>query len=306
MTTFPTIDHSAPELWTIGKLLSWSAAFLAERNVSTSPRLDAELLLAEALGETRVKLYMAFDKPIKDGERAKYREYISRRAKGEPVAYILGHREFMGHLFKVTPAVLIPRADTETLVEAAIAYCLNPANGITRVLDIGTGSGCIAVSLAKACPGLTVEAWDVAPEALAVAQENVRLHGVQDRVICRHIDARVALGGSAPSLDSQATFDLIVSNPPYISSSERKDMGVGVAEFEPSLALMAEQEGLEFYSLFARHAGPWLRDRGMLMCEVGWQQGRAVEELFANATWGAFALLQDIERRDRVVTVVKR
>ena len=199
----------AERVWTIGGLLQWTEQFLAQKGVE-SPRLDAQILLAHALGCDRIHLYTRFDEPADDNVRTGFRDLVRRRVEGCPVAYLVGRKEFYKLTFEVTPAVLIPRPATESLVLAALER-LKPL-AAPRVLDLGTGSGCIAVSVARQHAGAAVVAVDASADALAVARRNAERHGVAGRIDFRAGDLFAPVAGE--------TFDLIVSNPPYIPTRE--------------------------------------------------------------------------------------
>ncbi len=256
------------EQWTTLKLLNWTKGYLAEKGVENA-RLEAEWLLCAALGLDRVGLYVNFEKPLLPQELAAFRGTVGRRARREPLQYILGSQEFMGMEFRVTPAVLIPRYDTETLVHEAI----NRAGDAVRVLDMGTGSGCIAVVLAKLMPDAQVVAVDCSPEALAVARGNADANGVKVRFI----------SGSLFHPLSGERFDLIVSNPPYIATGDLAGLQPEVREFEPMGALDGGRDGLDFYRLIIPAAPEQLNPGGWLMVEVGAGQAEAVQGMFAAA-----------------------
>lgn len=276
------------ETWTVLKLLRWTADYFAGRGID-SPRLDAELLLAETLGLDRVGLYVNFERPLQADELAAFRERVKRRAGREPLAYILGHTEFWSLPLKVTPAVLIPRPDTELLVEAALPRL---GAGPRQVLDIGTGSGALAIALAHECRECVVTAIDVSPAALAVALDNARLNLVADRIVLVQQDlARLSAG----------PFDLIVANPPYIPSGELATLMPEVRDFEPSLALDGGTDGLAAYRAIAAQAGTTLATGGWLLVEVGAGQAAAVQALFAAAGLTDRFVSRDLAGIERVV-----
>ena len=207
MSVTPPIP--AGDVWTVRRILEWTIPHLKSHG-SESPRLDAEILLAHARGCPRIQLYTNYDEPLTDTQRSTMRDLVKRRAAAEPVAYLVGHREFFSLDFQVTKDVLIPRPDTETLVVDAIeALKQQPA---PRVLDIGTGSGCIAISLAVNCPNATVTAIDLSPAALDIARANADKHKIGDRI-------RWLCGDLFAPLVADEQFDLVVSNPPYIASA---------------------------------------------------------------------------------------
>ncbi|UFS72451.1 peptide chain release factor N(5)-glutamine methyltransferase [Geomonas sp. RF6] len=241
------------EKWDVLKVLNWTKGYLAEKGVE-NPRLEAEWLLCEALSLDRVGLYLNFDKPLQEVELASFRALVVRRGRREPLQYILGSQEFMGLEFQVTPAVLIPRHDTEVLVEQAVER----GKGARRVLDIGTGSGCIAVSVAKALPKAEVSAVDCSAEALAVAKGNAERHGAAIRF--HH--------GSLFEPVAGERFDMILSNPPYIPQGELAALQQEV-RFEPQGALDGGGDGLDFYRRIVRLAPEHLEEKGWLILEVG-------------------------------------
>jgi len=283
----------------ISELLSKSAAWLKDKGAAT-PRLDAELLLAEVLGLNRVDLYINFEQPLNPPEVDRYRELIRRRGEGEPVAYILGRAYFRNLTLRVDRQVLIPRPETEHIVDAALEFLMDgdwprpPA-----VLDLGTGSGAIAISLAAGFPDAEVTASDASAAALELARENARIAGVAARIHFEQSDL-------FDSLDPVDTFDLIVSNPPYISMEEWEGLPRDVRDFEPREALYGGTDGLDFYRLLAQQAPQFLKPRGGLVLEIGATQGRAVTELLAAS--GLFAAVEtgpDYAGLDRVVTAIR-
>jgi release factor glutamine methyltransferase len=243
----------AAEAWTPLRLLGWTQGFFAQKQVD-APRLTAELLLAHALGCERVRLYLDFDKPLGEPELTRYRELVRRRAEGEPTAYLTGVREFHGRPFAVDARVLIPRPETELVLEAALAAL--PEGG--AALDLGTGSGALAVSLALARPGARVSAVDCSAQALAVARANAAALG-----------ARVELleGDLFAPLPPGARFDLIVSNPPYLPSGELAGLQREVRR-EPALALDGGPDGLAVLRRIVAGAPRWLAPGGTLVLEM--------------------------------------
>lgn len=292
----PAIEPPAAELWTIQRILVWSTNFLQARGFE-SARLDAELLLGAALNLTRMQLYTSFDKPLSPDERDPFKDLLKRRAAGEPVAYITGVKEFFGLSLQVNKDVLIPRPDTECLVETALAAVKRRGDGAPplRILDIGTGSGCIALALAKRLPQAQVVAWDVSEAALVVARANAVQLGIQNCLFeCRDALQLASWSGEA--------FDLIVSNPPYIAASERASLPVSVVGFEPESALFAAREGLHFYEVFAQRASALLKSEGLLLVEIGSSQGDAVQRLFDEAGLRDAVVTKDYGKLDRVVS----
>ena len=273
-------------IWTVLKVLDWTKGYLAEKGVENA-RLEAEWLLCAATGLDRVGLYVNFEKPLSEAELAACRGMVARRARREPLQYILGSQEFFGLDFAVTPAVLIPRHDTEVLVEEA----LRRAPGAKRLLDIGTGSGCIAVALAKELPAAEVFAVEKSPEALALAQQNASHHAVRV-TFCE---------GSLFEPVGEERFDLIVSNPPYIPTADLESLQPEVRDFEPQGALDGGPDGLEFYRLLVPATPAHLSPGGWLMVEVGIGQAAAVWALFEKSGFGALFTAKDPAGIERVV-----
>jgi release factor glutamine methyltransferase len=257
------------ETWTVLKVLQWTAGYLREKGIEEG-RLDAELLLSDALSLDRVGLYLNYDRPLTSAELTSFRERVGRRARREPLQYILGRVEFWSLSFAVNPAVLVPRPDTEILVEET----LKRSSADAAILDVGAGSGAIAIALAYELPGAAVVGVDISPAALEVAAENARRNGVDGRV--RFQDADLARLPEGP-------FDLIVSNPPYIPSGDLAALMPEVRDFEPRLALDGGRDGLDSYRLLACQAPGLLRPGGWLLLEVGIGQATAVRELLAGA-----------------------
>jgi release factor glutamine methyltransferase len=250
------------ETWTILKVLTWTKEYLAGKGVENA-RLEAEWLLCAALSLDRVGLYVNFDKPLSDAELAASRGMVARRARREPLQYILGSQDFEGLEFEVAPGILIPRHDTETLVEESLRRAPEQAS----ILDIGVGSGCIAVALAKNLPSARVSGVDQSPEALELARRNAARHGVD----------LTLLAGSLFEPVAGQRFDLIVSNPPYIPTADLETLQPEVREFEPRAALDGGPDGLAFYRLIVPAAPEYLNPGGWLLFEVG--IGQAAEVL---------------------------
>ena len=275
------------EAWTVLRLLRWTADYFAGRSLD-APRLDAELLLADTLGLDRVGLYVNFERPLQTEELTAYRERIKRRAAREPLAYILGRTEFWSLPLKVTPAVLIPRPETELLVEQALPRL----TGRSQVLDIGTGSGALAIALASERPELTITAIDVSPAALAVALENARCNGVVERIRFEQHDL-----ADLPS----GPYALVVANPPYIPSGELATLMPEVRDFEPWLALDGGADGLAAYRAITAQADRLLAPGGWLLVEVGAGQAAAVRDLLATAGLMELFAARDLADIERVV-----
>ncbi|GLI38420.1 peptide chain release factor N(5)-glutamine methyltransferase [Geobacter hydrogenophilus] len=275
-----------PETWTIRRVLDWTRGYLADKGVENA-RLETEWLLSAALGLDRVGLYVNFDKPLNAEELSAVRGLVARRAKREPLQYVLGTQEFCGLEFVVTPAVLIPRHDTEVLVEEALRRAPHAAT----VLDIGVGSGCIAVSLAKNLPDAQVCGVEQSAGAIALAQQNVERHGV--RVILYE--------GSLFEPFADQRFDLIVSNPPYIPTADLDTLQPEVREYEPRAALDGGADGLDFYRIIVPAALEHLSLGGWLMVELGIGQAESVLEMFEKAGFTDCFTAKDPNGIDRVV-----
>ncbi len=278
--------------WTVRRVLEWTIGYLKEHG-SDSPRLDAEVLLAHARGCPRIQLYTEYDTVLPDAVRARMRELVKRRADAEPVAYLVGYREFFSLEFEVTPDVLIPRPDTETLVVEALDAAKPLA--APRVLDLGTGSGCIAVAIAVNHAGAAVTAVDRSGAALVVASRNARRHGVADRV-------EFLEGDLFAPLPADAQFDIIAANPPYVAKDEMAALQPEVRRHEPPEALEGGVDGLDVIRRIVQGAGPVLGVGGPLLLECSPEQAVPIRALFDGS--GRFDNVQvrsDLAGRPRVV-----
>lgn len=279
--------------WTILKILDWTKQYFADKGLE-SPRLDAEVLLCEVLQCQRIKLYVDFERPLTNEELATYKSYVQRRAQHEPLAYILGHREFMRNDFKVTPATLVPRPETELLVESVTrAAKLMQPDGAVKILDIGTGSGAIIVSLLDYLPQAKGVGTDISVDALVVAKENAEAIGVKER--CGFVRSDVF---SRLPLDKK--FDIIVSNPPYIPVADIATLAKDVQK-EPRGALDGGKDGLDFYRKIIAEAKEHLASEGLLAFEVGINQGETVAKLCEAAGFPATGIRKDYAAIDRMV-----
>jgi release factor glutamine methyltransferase len=270
-----TLDpqSSAPraETWTIGRLLDWTATFLAQKG-SEFPRLDTEVLLAHALGCRRIELYTRYEEVVPEEARRHFREFVRKRIEGCPVAYLVGRKEFFGLEFEVGPAVLIPRPESEFVVMEFLRLVKGMSQ--PRVLDLGTGSGNLAVTVAQQCPSALVTALDLSPEALAVAQRNAANHGVTDRI-------RFLCGDLLAPIPAGERFDFIVSNPPYIAREDLPNLPVGVRDYEPHLALDGGPGGYQVLDRIVEGAGDLLNPGGHLVIEIGSPQEHPVRRRIA-------------------------
>jgi release factor glutamine methyltransferase len=268
----PESAPQPPTVWTIKALLNWTTEFLASKGVEAA-RLEAQLLLAHVLNCQKIDLLVRYDEQPAEADRARFRELIKRRVEGWPVAYLIGVKEFYGLPFEVSPAVLIPRPETETLVLEALRL-LKPLTAPT-MLDLGTGSGCVAVAIAHQKQDARVTTVDVSPDAIEVARRNAARHGVADRVT-------VLQGDLFAPVPAGATFNLVVSNPPYVTPAEWQALAPDVRDHEPRLALDGGPDGLAFYRRIAAGVGPFLKPGGWLLVEIGATQEAAVRGLFAD------------------------
>jgi release factor glutamine methyltransferase len=275
--------------WTIRDVLDWATKDFKGRGIDTA-RLDAELLVAEALGIERIGLYLDLNRPLLEAERSAIRPLIARRREREPVAYILGRRAFYGRCFEVTPDVLIPRPDTEALVERALERI--PKDGTVRVLDVGTGSGVVAITLAAERPNAEVTATDISEGALRVASRNAERLGVAERIRFER----------ANLLSDDGPYDLVVSNPPYIRSDDLELLEPEVRTHEPSAALAGGEDGLDVIrALLDRVASATVAGADLLV-EVGLGQADDVAALaLASPDWIHEATYLDLNRVERVV-----
>jgi len=278
------------------ELLRWTTAHFAERGIE-SPRLDAECLLAHALGVSRMRLYLDFDKPIHEAERASFRELVRQRSTQRvPVSQLVGRREFWSLPLRVSRDVLTPRPETETLVAAALERMPRgdaSAAAVLEVLDLGTGSGAIALALARERKDIRVTATDVSAAALSIAQQNAEELGMLDRITFAAGDAFAAVPG--------LRFDLIVSNPPYVDPAQRASLPPELAH-EPECALFADDAGLGMLRRIARECAGWLQPGGVLALEHAADQAAAVAESLEAAGFTGLALHRDLSGNPRVTT----
>jgi release factor glutamine methyltransferase len=278
--------------WTVLELLKWTADYFKQKGIDT-PRLDAEILLASALGTDRLRLYLDFEKPITPEERASFRELVRRRADERvPVAYLTGVREFWSLPLAVTRDVLVPRPETETLVEAVLAELPDVEAELTA-FDLGTGSGAIALALAKERPKLRVVAGDVSAAALAVAERNAQALGLADRVRFVQGDAFAAVAGQR--------FDVVVSNPPYLAEAEASALAPELAH-EPRGALFAGADGAALLRHIALEAPLFLKPGGLLALELAPAQADEVTQCLVRGGFEGPTLRRDLGGRPRVLS----
>lgn len=282
------------EVWTVGSILKWTGQYFQEKGVE-SPRVDAEVLLSHVLGKERIYLYVHFDEPLQADELKLYKEFIKRRVMHQPVAYILGYKEFMGLRFKVSPAVLIPRPDTEILVEAVIERLKKYEN--INFLDIGTGSGAIALAVLHNILLAKAIAVDLSADALAVAKENADSLQLTERVtFCQ---------GDLYEPISNQQFTAIISNPPYIPDSDIATLQAEVRQ-EPIGALAGGSDGLDFYRRLIKDGISLLKPGGFMAFEVGIYQADAVGQLCIDGGLTNLTILNDYGSIERVVIAYKQ
>lgn len=280
---------------TVLEVIQRSTEFLARKGIE-SPRLHVELLLGHALRMPRLNLYLQFERQLTAAELDVVRELVRRRAAREPLQHIIGSTSFCGLEIKVTPDVLIPRPETEVLAEHAWkSLAARQDNGQRpAALDFGTGSGCIALALARQVPNARIVALDRSAAALAVARENARELGLEDRI-------QFVEGSGLKALPGGACFDVIASNPPYIPSAEIERLAPEVRDFDPRLALDGGADGLEVIRQLASEALPFLAPAGQLFCEFGDGQAGAVAENFRACHWHVDRVLPDLSGRERIL-----
>lgn len=281
------------EAWTIRRILVWAADDLKKRG-SSSPRLDAELLLCLVLGVDRVRLVIDSERPLDKAELTRYRALHTRRRTGEPVAYLLGKREFYGRSFRVDARVLIPRPETELLVEVGLARTRQLALS-ARVLDLCTGSGCVAISLARERPTTRVLGTDVSPGAIAVAAENATRLGAAS-------NAGFFVSDVFAAVDPRSRFDLVTANPPYIPAPEIPTLQVDIRGFEPHLALVGGEDGLDLVRRIVADAPAFLAPGGVLAMELASGQASHVAALLARSGYHDVDTAKDYGGHERVVS----
>ncbi len=282
--------------WRILDLIQSSTEYLRKKGVP-DPRLDAEYLLGHILEKKRLDLYMVFDQPLGEDELSRYREFIKRRGRREPLQHILGHTEFMGLMIKTTSAALIPRPETEVLVELAEQHLEDEA----RILDIGTGTGCIAVALAKRNPGIRLQALDINTDTLALAVQNAEQNAVSDRIRFFECDILQSLP------ENETPFDLVVSNPPYIAIHERDNLQQEVRDHDPDTALIAADDGFQFYNRFNVILPGILKPGGRFIFEFGGaHQVDTLQSIFKAPNYDQIDIIHDYNQAPRFITGLYR
>ena len=286
--------------WTIQKLLNWVTEYLTGKGID-SPRLSAELLLSSVLGLKRIELYTQFDKPVAKEQLDELHNLVKRAGEDEPVAYLVGRTEFYSMELDITADCMIPRPETELLVERAIEFLRTRSNE-QLVCDLCTGSGCIAAAIGRNFPNCRIIATDISDSALAAAARNIEKHKLKERVklLCGDLFEPIV-----PYLDA-GKFDLIVCNPPYVSAPEFEQLGRNVKDYEPRVALFAGDDGLDVYRRIIEEADSFLKADAALMLEIGYSQGQAVRELLEERNCFAdITIEKDYHNNDRVVIAKK-
>jgi len=300
----------AMQAWTIQKLLNWVTEYLTSKGID-SPRLSAELLLSDVLEMKRIELYTQFDKPVTKQQLDQLHNLVERAGKDEPIAYLTGKTEFYCLELQVCPDCMIPRPETELLVERAIEF-LRKRTGRQLVCDLCTGCGCIAIAIAKNFAHAGIIATDISDVALAVAAKNIEKHQLKDRIklLCGDL-----FDPLIPQMDVEKPvrhspgdggFDLIVCNPPYVSAPEFEKLDRNVKDYEPKLALFAGADGLDVYRRIIEKADSFLKSDAALMLEIGYAQGPAIKELLEQTSvFADIKIEKDPHNNDRIVTAIK-
>lgn len=296
-------NQNAPNTdpWTIMRLLQWTTEHL-KKSGSSSPRLDAEVLLSHARNCQRIELYTAFNEEPPEEVKAKFRELIKRRAQGEPVAYLVGKKEFYSLSFQVAPGCLIPRSETEHLV----IECLDRAKSLRQsnptislqIADVCTGSGCVAIAIAKHLEFAKIVAVDLSEQALEIAKSNVISHRLEERVELR-------LGDLLSSFEPES-LDFVVSNPPYVSESEYLNLDRSVKNYEPKIALVSGESGMELIEKLALQSQDTLKPSGWFLCELSPMiADRSLEFMKGLGKWKNEALVKDLAGNKRILVAQK-
>jgi release factor glutamine methyltransferase len=278
---------------TVLEAIQKSADFLAKKGVE-SPRLQTELLLAYLLKMPRMNLYLNFERILTPVETDVLRELVKRRGRREPLQYITGSTSFCGLEMAVNRHALVPRPETELLAELGWQFLSTFNSQPSTALDLGTGTGCIAITLAVKCPNAKITATDISADALALAKENAARNGVPERIVFLQGDGFAAFA-------ADARFDLIISNPPYIPSAEIATLQPEVRDFDPCAALDGGVDGLDFYRRFSAQAKPFLKPDGKIMLEFGDGQAEAIRKIFEAEKWIVEAMKEDYSQRARIL-----
>jgi release factor glutamine methyltransferase len=273
---------------TVLEAVQLSTGYLEEKGIE-SPRLNAELLLAGILNCKRLDLYLMFERPLNDEEVQSYREYIARRGKFEPLQYILGEVEFYGLKLKVSKDVLVPRPETELLVEEAIK--LSSEVNVKTIIDIGSGSGNIAISLAKNLNGVKVTSIDLSSSAIKVAEANAGFNGVNDKIDF--------INSGIEEYQTNQQFDLIVSNPPYVSEQDYSSLQKEILEYEPIESVTDKSDGYKFYRLISERSNDFLKNGGYLLFEMASGQSEKIKSILEQNNFSDIKIVKDYQNIDR-------
>ena len=274
--------------WTISKLLEWATKELNNSGIS-SPKQNVETILAHTLNIKRLDIYLQLERKISWKKLEIVFNIISRRKDNEPLQYILGETEFYGYTIKVDKSVLIPRPETELLVERIIAE----ENDIKNILEIGTGSGALVIALAKKMNGIVIDATDISEDALRIAEQNTILNQVDINIFKSDIFDNVL-----------CKYDLIISNPPYISLTDYKQLPVEIKDFEPKSALLADDNGLFFYNKILQKAKDHLTESGKIYFEIGYDQAKKITEIAKENGFSDIIVFKDLNGFDRIVRII--
>ncbi len=277
--------------WTVRRVLDWTIEYLKENDCET-PRLDAEILLAHARNCQRIQLYTQYDQPLSENERSLMRSLVKRRAAAEPVAYLVGHREFFSLDFEVAPEVFIPRPDTETLVSLTLDL-LKPISE-PQVLELCAGTGCVPVAIAKNHPTVSITTVEKNPAPFAVAQRNIEKHAVTKRV-------NLLQGDLFTPVSAQKQFDIVVSNPPYIPKPEIETLEADVRSHEPHAALNGGEDGFDIIRVLIEQSPNFLKDGGWLLFELSPEQAETACQLMRNHGYSQVRSEDDLSAQPRVV-----
>lgn len=287
-------------MWTVRSTLEWMRGYL-ERHGDEHPRLSAEWLMCAATGFSRIEVYMNYDRPLDAGELSILREGVKRRGAGEPLQYVTGEMPFRHIVLKCGPGVLIPRPETEILVDCVLEY-IDKQDRPQHVLEIGTGTGCISLSIAGERPGTTVVATDISPDAIALATRNREALGCEDVVEIVHTDIAEGVEGA-----DKAAFDVLVSNPPYIPSAIVDTLPREVGGFEPRLALDGGQDGLDVFHRIVQTAEVALREGGLMAFELHEDCLQlAAQDQQVNEHFQDIRIVKDLTGRDRILLAIRK
>ncbi|MFP4589191.1 MAG: peptide chain release factor N(5)-glutamine methyltransferase [Candidatus Acetothermia bacterium] len=276
--------------WTVKTVLEWTREYFRDAGINKA-RLEAEILLAHSLDVDRLDLYLEPDRPLTQEELDQFKPLIKQRREGTPIEYVIGKVNFMGLTLKIDKRGLIPRPETEELVEQVLS-AHRPQKDL-KVLDLGTGSGAIAIALAKFLVNPSITAVDIDPDTLSLAKDNAQLNSAADRITFLQSDWFAGVEGS---------FDLIVTNPPYVSARELEDLDPKIKDHEPLQALDGGRDGLESIDRIVRNSHKFVNESGYLYIEIGANQGRDVKRILRECDYSKVQLREDLAGRDRIVT----